>query len=402
MIKWKSPFGSVSESRLRSAEEVVGKLPADYREFLLTQNGGRPDQREFKIGDADQPYSDSLINIFFGVHDERYKGLDGWKNDYSLEYQYRNRRREIDSDFLPVANDPFGNFVCLSLIEGGIFFWDHEQAHAPMVRVADSFPNFLNSLYETPEEPPKNKVLAAVVRGDTDEIAARLAKGYDQSRKIDHGRCLIEAATFAKQPDIVALCLQAKAEPAACKSAFALAVQNLEFDRRAFGQLVLQLMPYQEDVTVKQAMLSRFVVGDRLLLTSLLERVPAAAWHANEEGTTALHVSARVGLMEAFPLLLNCGAEIDARDAEGNTPLYACTADDRLHEMSELIRLGADVDAKDQRGRTPLHEAAEWDEVGAVNLLLEHGADRTIEDQEGLRPIDLAEDVAVRKRLKQK
>jgi hypothetical protein len=55
-----------------------------------------------------------------------------------------------------------------------------------------------------------------------------------------------------------------------------------------------------------------------------------------------------------------------------------------------LIERGADVNAKDKDGRTPLHSAAFYGHVEVVRLLLEHGADPNIKNIWGQTAIDLA------------
>ncbi len=52
-------------------------------------------------------------------------------------------------------------------------------------------------------------------------------------------------------------------------------------------------------------------------------------------------------------MLLNLGADVNARDINGWTPLHQALYDRRLEVAEILINAGADRRAEDVRGRTP-------------------------------------------------
>jgi ankyrin repeat protein len=60
------------------------------------------------------------------------------------------------------------------------------------------------------------------------------------------------------------------------------------------------------------------------------------------------------------------------RDAR--TPLHAAAWKDFLDVARLLIEKGAEVDARDEDGGTPLHTAAEEGSLDVARLLIEHGA----------------------------
>lgn len=55
-----------------------------------------------------------------------------------------------------------------------------------------------------------------------------------------------------------------------------------------------------------------------------------------------------------------------------------------------LLENGADVDAKNDKGKTPLHLASIWGFSDNVRLLLNEGADMYIEDNSGKTPVDVS------------
>lgn len=131
---------AVLEAKLRT------RLPDDYREFLLEHNGGRPKPAKFVFARRIGPYTDSLVDWFLALYDGEHSNLEtvcGW---------LANR---IPDNLLPVAIDPFGNFVLLGLSgehRGKVYFWDHEREPARQPDwsnidlVADSFDAFLRGL----------------------------------------------------------------------------------------------------------------------------------------------------------------------------------------------------------------------------------------------------------------
>ena len=73
-------------------------------------------------------------------------------------------------------------------------------------------------------------------------------------------------------------------------------------------------------------------------------------------------------------LLIEKGADVNAKAGFGSTPLHDAAFSD-LKEVTELlIANGADVNAKAEEGWTPLHDAARGGHKEIADLLRKHGA----------------------------
>ena len=104
---------------------------------------------------------------------------------------------------------------------------------------------------------------------------------------------------------------------------------------------------------------------------------------------TPLHCAAKKGQVAVLRLLLEKGAEVNANDDDGRTALLYVAAgchgaEDRQETVMQLLlESGAKIEAKDNYGYTALYWAASGAHEGLMQLLLEKGADTEAKDSEG-------------------
>ncbi|MEG3895990.1 MULTISPECIES: SMI1/KNR4 family protein [unclassified Microcoleus] len=116
-------YPPIAIAQIKSLEERLGmQLPQNYINFLLSHNGGFPEIGGF-VYRSEAANRLGVVNRFLGIHSGKYDNLD----DYLMLYKEREKR--IPSNLIPIANDPGGNLICLSIDGsdlGNVYFWDHD------------------------------------------------------------------------------------------------------------------------------------------------------------------------------------------------------------------------------------------------------------------------------------
>jgi ankyrin repeat protein len=183
--------------------------------------------------------------------------------------------------------------------------------------------------------------------------------------------------------------------------------------------------------------------GDVEAIEKHLETVPVNA--RDPLGATALSWAAGLGRVDAVALLIEKGADVNARNRDGNTPLdgtetpindeaidflanmfnmeidkdeilaarpkiakllrkhgalnsaeladkpadiWSAARQGKVEAIGEFLKTGVDIDAKDLLGSTALSWAAALGRIDAVKFLLEKGADIDERNSEGKTPLE--------------
>ncbi len=157
----------------------------------------------------------------------------------------------------------------------------------------------------------------------------------------------------------------------------------------------------------------------------------------DQNGMTALHLTAAGNKLQCLLLLINIRADKEARDNAGWTPLHHAANNGHLDIVKELLKepgtarnipdnngftplhlackyghmdvvkflviaypdVGADVNAQTVAGNTPLHLACYNKNIDAVIFLIDHKAKPIFKNNAGQRPIDISQSKAITKIL---
>ncbi|HET6762621.1 MAG TPA: ankyrin repeat domain-containing protein [Longimicrobiaceae bacterium] len=137
----------------------------------------------------------------------------------------------------------------------------------------------------------------------------------------------------------------------------------------------------------------RVVVGDLEGTRALLDADPEWATRITADGWTLLHGAAFFARLDILKLLLERGADptVASTNQMRNQALHAALAG-RLDRdgIALLLDRGADVNARQHGGYTALHAAAMHGDAAMVELLLARGADPAVATDDGKTAADFA------------
>ena len=87
-------------------------------------------------------------------------------------------------------------------------------------------------------------------------------------------------------------------------------------------------------------------------------------------GATPLHFAAENGHVEIARLLLQNGAELNAKNNYGSTSLHCAASQDNIDILHLLVENGADLEAQDNDGMRALHRAARYGHLPFIQELI--------------------------------
>jgi uncharacterized protein len=126
-------------------------------------------------------------------------------------------------------------------------------------------------------------------------------------------------------------------------------------------------------------------------LGKILDEDQAQARAFSDDGFTALHLAIFGGQEESVRLLLERGADPNARSTAeiAKVPPLGTAAFVRSPSLARgLLDSGADPNGRGEGGFTALHSAAQNEDEELARLLLDRGADPSLAAEDGRRPAD--------------
>ena len=152
------------------------------------------------------------------------------------------------------------------------------------------------------------------------------------------------------------------------------------------------------DVDVSEELFAAIESGDAARVQALVAAHPSLASARNDGGTSAVLVARYRGATEIFETLVAASADLDVFDAAalGRTDrlgdaLNAAAAGRHADIVALLLDAGADPEARQNGGYTPLMSAAANGDEVAVDALLAAGADPRARGDDGTDAATLAD-----------
>lgn len=128
-------------------------FPEDYRNHLLSYNGGIPSSGVFSFTENGE-VTQSRIHFFYAINSDDYDDM------IEAIDTFKKNEKRMPNNIFPIAEDPFGNVICISVDKkkdyNHIFFWNHEREvdysvsndndYSNLYLIAKSFKEFINNL----------------------------------------------------------------------------------------------------------------------------------------------------------------------------------------------------------------------------------------------------------------
>ena len=198
-----------------------------------------------------------------------------------------------------------------------------------------------------------SELTEAIKRGDATRVEALLAEDPSSSGRAENNVTPILLAIYHGKTDIARL-LVARGAPV------------------SFGEAV--------------------ALGDEKRVRQMLADDPSLLHSRTPDGfyAAALAVFFRHGALARW--LIEAGADVNAAadNAMRVAPVHAAAAACDRETMTLLLERGADANARQQADYTPLHGAASRGDIEMAKLLLAYGADRNAKGSDGQSIADVA------------
>ena len=133
-------------------------------------------------------------------------------------------------------------------------------------------------------------------------------------------------------------------------------------------------------------------LGDVDRVREFLDADPSLLDAFGDDGFNALGLAIFFRHPEVARLLIERGADVvaPARNAMKVAPVHAAATQGDREMMQLLLERGADPNARQQMDYTPLHSSANRGDHETARLLVAHGADARAKTSDGKTPADVA------------
>ncbi|MEA4862541.1 MAG: ankyrin repeat domain-containing protein [Victivallaceae bacterium] len=196
---------------------------------------------------------------------------------------------------------------------------------------------------------------AAMVEGNSDLLELLFTAGIDPATRCLGGETLLARSIINGHPRMFEYLLDRGTDPDVC------------FSR---GTSLLQWLATCDDFSKMKLMLGHGANPDI----------------RSTDGSTPVMLA---NTSTAIKMLLDAGADVNARDLKGQTALMTLN-NKRTDVLETLIKAGVDLNAQNEDGTTALMIAAGENNGVTAKLLLDSGADPRLSDKSGKKALDYA------------
>ena len=133
-IIWKRVKPLSQSNSLNIFEQDYGiTLPHNLKEFIIINNGGRPNLDIIKTPDGNEVEIKALLSFNKEDTENIYKVIDYFK-------------KQFNGKIFPIATEPSGDYFCIDINSNSIVYWKHETNE--LTFIASDFVEFLDNLYK--------------------------------------------------------------------------------------------------------------------------------------------------------------------------------------------------------------------------------------------------------------
>jgi SMI1/KNR4 family protein SUKH-1/ankyrin repeat protein len=183
--------------------ELGAELPEQYREFLLSHNGGSFADEVWFANEATG--AELCVDEFYGLNTEAFYGTELREVISWFQGPMSERTGErIPTDLIPIA-ETASDQVCLAVsgkMRGAVYWWDIDESQDEpwdnTILCATSFDSFLDGLFremKPPDESIAGTPFAFAEIGDTAAIEQAMRTGFELDIRDQDGRTVLHHAT---------------------------------------------------------------------------------------------------------------------------------------------------------------------------------------------------------------